>query len=156
MKLFFYQSKKELDAYQQGIKDQKESAQTLIDQMNEKRPLPTGMQEFEDWSDRIISGTLLQATPEVQKFALASMLMHLGPTVDHECDGYFIKSLRKVAVNEIAHAKMNAIKTAHVERQKDQEANEDKPRQLTIVQDPQGTTGIGEVNRAETGIKPVS
>lgn len=81
-----------------------------VDMMNEKRPLPVGMTEFEEWSDRIISGTLLPAEPESQKFALATMLMHLSPTIDHECDGYFIKSLRKSAVNQIAHAKMTEIR----------------------------------------------
>ena len=82
-----------------------------VDKMNEKQVLPTGMQEFEEWSDRIISGTLLPADPDSQKFALATMLMHLSPTSDHETDGYFIKSLRKAAVNQVAHAKMEELRT---------------------------------------------
>jgi hypothetical protein len=56
------------------------SATVITAQMLEPRPLPMGRQEFEDWSDRIISGTLCKATIESQKFALAEMLMHLGPT----------------------------------------------------------------------------
>lgn len=84
----------------------------IIDQMNEKRPLPIGMAEFEEWSDRIISGTLIPAEPDSMKFGLATMLMHLSPTQDHESDGYFIKSLRKSAVNQIAHAKMEQLRTA--------------------------------------------
>lgn len=89
----------------------------LIDQMSEKRPLPIGMDEFEVWSDRIISGTLLPGVvPGDMKFALASMLMHLSPTSDHECDGYFIKALRKTAINQIAHEKMNIYKQAAIER----------------------------------------
>lgn len=94
----------------------------IVDEMNEKRPLPTGMTEFEEWSDRIISGTLLPAEPESQKFALATMLMHLSPTTDHETDGYFIKSLRKAAINQIAHAKMTEIKNAAVARKQAEEA----------------------------------
>lgn len=82
----------------------------LVEQMLEKRPLPIGCQEFEEWSDRIISGTLLPADPESQKFALATMLMGLPPTVDHECDGYFIKSLRKSAINQVADAKMKELR----------------------------------------------
>jgi hypothetical protein len=81
----------------------------LVDEMTEKRPLPIGMDEFDQWADRIISGTLLPADPDSQKFALATMLMHLAPTVDHECDGYFIKSLRKAAINQIADAKMKEL-----------------------------------------------
>lgn len=81
----------------------------IIEQMNEKRALPVGMTEFEEWSNRIISGTMLsdesnQLLIDSQKFALANMLMHLNPTEDHECDAYFIKSLRKYAVNQIADA----------------------------------------------------
>lgn len=86
------------------------SIQTILDQMLEKRPLPTGMDEFEEWSDRIISGTLLQADADSQKFALAEMLLHLNPTNDHECDGYFIKALRKSAVNQIADAKRRELR----------------------------------------------
>ena len=84
----------------------------IITQMTEKRPLPTGMTEFDEWADRIISGTLLPATPESQKFALAQMLIGFKPTEDHECDAYFIKSLRKSAINQIAAAKMDELRAA--------------------------------------------
>lgn len=74
----------------------------IAEQMNEKRLLPTGRQAFEDWSDRIISGALLTADVASQKFALADMLLHLGPTVSQECDVWFISCLRKHAVNQVA------------------------------------------------------
>jgi len=77
---------------------------TILNQMEEKRPLPLGMTEFEEWSNRIISGAMLPADPDSQKFALANMLMHLGPTTDHEVDAYLIKSLRKYAINQVADA----------------------------------------------------
>lgn len=82
----------------------------IQDQMLEKRPLPIGKKQFEEWSDRIISGALINATPESLKFALASMLLHLGPTESFREDAYFILSLRKGAVNETAHAMMVEIK----------------------------------------------
>lgn len=104
----------------------------IIDQMNEARPLPIGMAEFEEWSDRIISGTLLPAEPESQKFALASMLVNLSPTTDHESDGYFIKSLRKSAINQIAVAKMNDIKKAYTARQEAEKSAE--ATKLEIIQ----------------------
>jgi len=91
--------------------------QENIDEMLVKKRLPIGMTEFDEWASNIIAGARLPAAsddPETQydsqKFALASMLMHLGPTVDHECDGYFIKSLRKAAVNQIADAKMKELR----------------------------------------------
>lgn len=85
--------------------------ETIIDQMNEPRPLPMGRKEFDEWSDRIISGALLPPSKEdsailleTQKFALASMIMHLGPTESHKPDAFFIHSLRKGAINQVAHA----------------------------------------------------
>jgi len=114
-----------------------------IELLSEKRPLPVGMQEFEEWSDRIISGTLLPADPDSQKFALATMLMHLGPTVDHETDLFFIKSLRKSAVNQIAHAKMTELRdkakarlAAEEAKTKVEEVTTDETNTLTIIQNP--------------------
>jgi hypothetical protein len=83
----------------------------IIDQMNEPRPLPMGRKEFDEWSDRCISGALLpggkedpKVFTESQKFALANMLMHLGPTESHKPDAFFIHSLRKFAINQVADA----------------------------------------------------
>lgn len=83
----------------------------ILDQLAEPRPLPMGRKEFEEWSDRIIAGTLLaggqedpQAFIDMQKGVLASMILHLGPTESHKPDAFFIHSLRKSAANEIAHS----------------------------------------------------
>jgi hypothetical protein len=80
------------------------SKDELIKQMTEMRPLPQGRQEFEEWSDRIISGAMVKADVKSQKYALADMILHLGATEDHKEDAYFIKHLRKVAVNQVADA----------------------------------------------------
>ncbi len=88
------------------------SPETILDQMGEPRPLPMGKKEFEDWSDRIISGALIPgvngedptALIKSQKFALANMILHLGPTESHKPDAFFIHSLRKVVINQIAHS----------------------------------------------------
>lgn len=78
----------------------------IIDQMNEPRPLPMGMADFDSMSDRIISGALLPGDKALlrdsQRFAIAEMIMHLKPTEDHVADAYFIHSLRKGAANQIA------------------------------------------------------
>lgn len=103
--------------------------EVIIDQMNEPRSLPMGVKEFHEWSDRIIGGALvpsdeglivgqlpratsfpeskakyekLKIFEESQKFALANALMHLGPTESHKPDAFFIHSLRKFAVNQVA------------------------------------------------------
>lgn len=74
-------------------------------QLLEPRPLPMGVKEFHEWSDRIISGAMIPgATVRDQKFALAGMVMHTKPTESFVADGYFIQSLRKVASNQVCHA----------------------------------------------------
>lgn len=97
--------------------------EVIIDQMNEPRPLPMGKKEFEEWSSRIIGGALIpseslrkmmneepkgreeyDAFIESQKFCLANMLLHLGPTESHKPDAFFIHSLRKFAINQVADA----------------------------------------------------
>jgi len=85
-----------------GKNSQATPPDVITAQMNEPRPLPMGREEFDVWSDRIISGTILTAEHSSQKFALANMLLHLGPTESHKPDAFFIHSLRKFAVNQIA------------------------------------------------------
>lgn len=95
----------------------------ILDQMSEPRPLPLGMSEFEVWADRIISGAQLPADKMSQKFALADMIMHLKPTDDHCNDGYFIKTLRKVAANQIALAKMQEFRDSAKSKLAEQETH---------------------------------
>lgn len=79
------------------------STDTILKQLQERRPLPLGVKDFHEWSDRIISGACLNGvTPRSQKFALAEMILHLGPTESHKEDAFFIHSLRKSAVNQVA------------------------------------------------------
>jgi hypothetical protein len=74
----------------------------ISEQMNENRPLPTNRTEWDEWSERIMAGALVGATREDQLFALADLIMRLGPTEDHKPDIFFIKSLRKSCVNQVA------------------------------------------------------
>lgn len=76
----------------------------ISDQLYEPRPLPMGKSEFDTWAERIISGAMCPAEHDSQKFALANMIMHLGPTEHMKPDIHFISQLRKVAVNQIADA----------------------------------------------------
>lgn len=104
MKNWFYQ----LWSRIMGVNALSTPPDVIINQMNEIRALPMGMQAFDDWSDRIISGALLPGDPvqlkKSQRFALAEMIMHLKPIEDHVPDAYFIHALRKGAANEIAWA----------------------------------------------------
>lgn len=61
-----------------------------------------GRKEFEAWSERIISGAMITADKDSQKFALCTQILALGPTEDHKPDAHFIHILRKVAANQVA------------------------------------------------------
>ncbi len=87
------------------------SASTIVDQMNEPRPLPLGRSDFEAWAERIIAGALVpggeddkQAFIDSQKHCLAASLLHLGPTESHKPDAYFIHHLRTACTKQVAHA----------------------------------------------------
>ncbi len=101
----------------------------ILDQLSESRPLPLGRQEWDEWSERIISGALVTAEKSSQQFCLANMLLHLGPTESHKSDAYFIHSLRKFAINQVADtirkelhesekARLAAIEASKSEEQK--------------------------------------
>lgn len=90
--------------------------------MAEPRPLPMGRTEFEEWSDRIISGSLVSADVASQKFALANMLLSLGPTESHKCDAHFIHSLRKFAINETAVSVRDELYKARKEKEEAEKA----------------------------------
>lgn len=104
----------------------------LTQEMLEKRPLPIGRTQFNEWSERIISGSMVDATEDSLKFSLAAMLMHLGPTEAFREDGYFILSLRKAAVNQTAHAMMQELKEAQEKRKH----AEDTAPKLGVVDGP--------------------
>lgn len=90
--------------------------EAIVAGIMEPKSLPVGMTEFEEWANRIILGSLLQADTESMKFTLASMILSLGPTESHKPDAYFIHGLRKAAANQIAHANQQAIHKAAKER----------------------------------------
>ena len=92
------------------------SKETIVNQLNERRPLPMGVKEFEEWSDRIIAGAMIPlvegASTESLKFALADSILHLGPTESHKEDAYFIHMLRKAAANQVADFMRKEIRDA--------------------------------------------
>ena len=86
------------------IEKEDPSVADLTEQMQERRPLPMGVPQWDEWSDRIISAALIDADPISLKCALTQMILHLGPTEAFKPDAYFILQLRKAAVNQTAHA----------------------------------------------------
>lgn len=94
----------------------------ISQQLHEPRPLPMGRAEFEEWSERIISGAMCSADKDSQKFALANMIFHLNPTEHMKPDIHFISQLRKVAVNQVADVVRKELHAAVKSRQEEKEA----------------------------------
>jgi hypothetical protein len=94
----------------------------LKKEMMEKKPLPIGMTQFNEWADRIIAGAGVDASIRSQKWTLAEMVMHLNPTEAFKEDAHFILKLRKAAVNETCAAVMREIKEQHEAEKKLAEA----------------------------------
>lgn len=89
----------------------------ITEAMLERRALPIGRTQFNEWSDRIISGSGVEASKRSQKFMLAETVMHLPPTEAFKEDAYFILKLRKACINETCHAMLTEMK-AELEAEK--------------------------------------
>jgi hypothetical protein len=74
-------------------------------------PLPIGMEAFDAWCEKIFTLYKLPDNPSY-RHAIATMIMHLGPTKDKAPLSYFAKSVRKAMSNQIAHFKMKEINEA--------------------------------------------
>lgn len=95
------------------------SKNTILNQMNELRPLPMGQKEFVEFCDRIISGALVPTEDKESLIGVLSMfIMELGPTESHKPDAWFIHKLRKAAANEVAQANFRTIKQRKEEKAK--------------------------------------
>lgn len=78
-------------------------------------PLPVGMSQFETWSDSIIALSGPYADSDSMKFAIASMIMHLGAQRSYVPKNFFVRSLRKTAANQIAGQVFQNIKQKQAE-----------------------------------------
>lgn len=103
-----------------------------------------GLTEFMEWSDRIIAGAVLPECISVddQRYALADMIMHLGPSESHKCDAHFIHYLRKVVVNQVAHAFKQEHYAKKKEPPKDEMDEDEVVRASGLVRAPK-TDSIG-------------
>lgn len=79
-----------------------------------------------EWSERIISGALVDADHDSQRFALASMILQLGPNDAFKADKHFVSQMRKVAANQTAHTMAQEFKAAAQARFEAEKAALDK------------------------------
>lgn len=106
----------------------------LVKNMQTLRPLPMGVKEFVAWSDRIISQAMIPgATPDSQRFALADLILHLNSTEDHKEDAYFVKFLRKVAVNQVADHVRGELKEASDKRKREAQAASEAAKSSEVI-----------------------
>jgi len=81
--------------------------------------LPLGVAAFEAWAASIMAllGPGFENVPQDDiMFALAGMIMHLGPQTDRVSKRYFVLSLRKIASNQVAGEVMSQSKQRQAER----------------------------------------
>jgi hypothetical protein len=71
--------------------------------------LPDGMTAFKNWGEDILE---IYGLPNEADYmhALATMIMHLGPTIHRKPPFYFFRSIKKTQANQIAYAVIQAIK----------------------------------------------
>lgn len=74
-------------------------------------PLPIGMTEFDTWANSILDLSGRFADDDSLKFALASMIIHLGPQRSAVPKNYFVRSLKKGAANQVASQIFQDIKS---------------------------------------------
>jgi hypothetical protein len=107
--------------------------------------LPTGMTEFETWSNDIIelTGPLAEATS--LKFALADMILRIGPLKNDKYQtlpgsvpkNYFVQALRKIASSQIASGVLHQIK---VDQEAAQKAAAEKTQAEATAATPEAST----------------
>ena len=78
-------------------------------------PLPcNGMTELDDFSTDIFTTFDLPDLPSYRN-AIASMIMHLGPTVAYKAPVYFAICVKKAMANQIAYEKIQSLKKQEAE-----------------------------------------
>lgn len=72
-------------------------------------PLPIGRAEFASFADSILETYNIPNLPSYHH-AIASMIMHLGPTVTKVPKKFFADSIYKAMANEVAFQKIQELK----------------------------------------------
>lgn len=79
--------------------------------------LPLGAEEFDTFCESILSTYDIPPFPSYRR-AIASMIMHLGPTTTHVPKMFFAKSIKKAMANEVAFNKIQQFKQEESDLQK--------------------------------------
>ncbi len=98
-----------------------------------KTALPVGMTEFEKWANSIISIYKPPGSDDSVKFALATMIMHSGPTEAYKSKHYFNLALRASAAKQISGAVFQDIKLRQQKAAKDAQEALAKPPEVVVA-----------------------
>lgn len=101
------------------LKKAKNSLKKLLDFIPTQ--VPMGMTAFHSWADSLIETYAFPNDPSV-KFALATMIMHLGPIEAYKPRRYFMLAIKAGAAKQIASAVFQEIKAKQIADQKQAEA----------------------------------
>lgn len=80
--------------------------------------IPQGVSEFNAWADSIINTYTINADSDSIKFALATMILHSGPTSAFKPKFTYFLMLRAGMAKQVAGAVFQDIKTKQQERLK--------------------------------------
>lgn len=84
--------------------------------------IPTGMAEFEAWSDSIIDLVGPIANRQDLKWVLAVSVLHMGETAAFVPKRYFVKRILKGAANQVVSQVVQDIKNAKQKEIEEQQA----------------------------------
>lgn len=87
--------------------------------------LPVGMQEFDTFCISIFTTYDLPDLPSY-RHAIASLIMHLGPTTAYKPKFYFALSVQKAMSNQIAFENIQLLKTQEREYEKTIKINKEE------------------------------
>ncbi len=91
--------------------------------------LPVGMTEFTLWANKVIRDYNPPGTPDSVKFALATSILHSGPTMAFKSRYHFSLVIRAAAAKQIAGAQFQEIKLRDMARR---EAEQKKAAEVTV------------------------
>lgn len=91
--------------------------------------LPTGKTEFDQFCLKIFD---IYNLPDMRSYreAIATMIMHSGPTISTKSLYYFAKSIRKAQANQVAY---NMLMIFKEEAKTEEEAEKNKPVEVEAV-----------------------
>lgn len=97
--------------------------------------LPTTMDELNAYTEEVLEVWGI-STQDSYRHAIATMIMHLGPTTAYKSKIYFVLSVKKAMANQLAHAKIKELNEAQQKREaaaKLEEAAKHEEEQPTFV-----------------------